>query len=168
MKMINTTLYKCIFCYFVLSTSIAANAAPCDSPAHRAFDFWLGEWEVKTPEGKIAGSNRITREYKGCVLREHYETAGGYNGESFNTYDAGRKVWHQTWVDNANTLLLLEGGIRDGKMVLEEGTTGKDAKITSHRITWTPNEDGSVRQFWESTNAEGKWETAFDGRYTKK
>lgn len=23
-----------------------AVAAPCDTPAHRAFDFWLGIWEV--------------------------------------------------------------------------------------------------------------------------
>jgi len=56
----------------------------------------------------------------------------------------------------------------DGKMVLEGETTGEDKRIIRHRITWTPNKDGSVRQFWESTNADGKWEIAFDGMYTKK
>ena len=68
----------------------------------------------------------------------------------------------------SGTLLLLEGGLVDGKMVLEGQTTGTDAQIVRHRITWTPNPDGSVRQFWESTDAKGDWRTAFDGRYTKK
>jgi hypothetical protein len=155
-----------IACVFMF-TSISVIAA-CDSPEHRAFDFWLGDWDVKTPEGKIAGTNRVSKHYNDCVLREQYNTPGGFSGESFNTYDVGRKVWHQTWIDNANSLLLLEGGVRDGSMVLEGETTDADAKITLHRITFTPNDDGSVRQFWQSTNAKGEWETAFDGLYIKK
>ena len=143
-------------------------AAPCDTPAHRAFDFWLGEWQVRTPDGKLAGVNRIEREYDGCVLHERYTTARGYAGESLNVYDAPRGVWHQTWVDTGGMLLLLEGGVRDGSMVLAGQTTGADGQVTRHRITWTPGADGSVRQFWESTDGQGQWKTAFDGRYTRK
>ena len=148
--------------------AFTAAAAPCDGPAHRAFDFWLGEWQVRTPDGKLAGTNRIEREYGGCVLHERYAATGAYSGESLNLYDAPRKVWHQTWVDTDGTLLVLEGGLRDGRMVLEGQTTGADAKPVKHRITWTPNADGSVRQFWESTDAKGDWSTAFDGTYTHK
>ena len=144
----------------------AVAAGPCGGPAHQAFDFWLGEWNVHTPDGKLAGINRIEREYQGCVIHERYTTSHGYSGESLNIYDATRKVWHQTWVDSSGTLLLLEGGLRDGKMVLEGQTTEAGGKITRQRITWTPNADGSVRQFWESTDATGKWTTAFDGTYT--
>ncbi len=151
---------------FVLGAGCAAAAGPCDTPEHRAFDFWLGEWNVKKPNGDLAGVNRIEREYGGCVLHERYKTDRGYSGESLNAYDAARKVWHQTWVDSSGTLLLLEGGLREGKMVLEGQTHTADGDITKHRITWTPNADGSVRQLWESTDAEGKWVTAFDGMYT--
>ena len=112
--------------------------------------------------------NSIKREIGGCVLHERYDTGRGYSGESFNIYDAARKVWHQTWVDSAGLLLLLEGGPRDGRMVLEGQTTGTDGKTTKHRITWTPNPDGSVRQFWESTATNGDWTVAFDGKYTRK
>ena len=149
---------------------LAANtaSAACNTQAHRAFDFWLGHWQVKQTNGKIAGTNRIDREYDGCVLHEHYTTSRGYNGESLNIYDASRKVWHQSWVDSDGLLLLLEGGIRDGNMVLEGQTIGEDSKITKHRITWTPNSDGSVRQLWESTNDKGKWVTAFDGLYVRR
>jgi hypothetical protein len=151
----------------LLLLAAGSASAACDSPAHRAFDFWVGQWQVKTSEGKVAGTNRIQREYGGCVLHERYTTPRGYSGESFNIYDAPRKVWHQTWVDSDGLLLLLEGGIRDGKMVLEGQTVGADAKITKHRITWTQNRDGSVRQFWESTDAQGAWIIAFDGLYTR-
>ncbi len=33
---------------------LSVGGAACDTPEHRAFDFWLGEWQVKTPDGKIA------------------------------------------------------------------------------------------------------------------
>ncbi|HVJ73232.1 MAG TPA: hypothetical protein VNB03_04325 [Casimicrobiaceae bacterium] len=148
--------------------SATAVAAPCDTPAFREFDFWLGDWNVHTPDGKLAGVNRIEREYGGCVLHERYDTGKGYRGESLNIHDATRKRWHQTWVDSGGTLLLLEGGLVGGSMVLEGRTLGEDGKSTQHRITWTPNLDGSVRQLWESTDTDGRWTVAFDGRYTRK
>jgi hypothetical protein len=141
---------------------------PCAGPEYRAFDFWIGEWNVHGANGKLAGTNSIKREMGGCVLHERYDTGRGYSGESFNIYDAPRKVWHQTWVDSGGLLLVLEGGVRDGKMILEGQTVGPDQKSTRHRITWTPNPDGSVRQFWESSGPTGEWTVAFDGKYTRK
>jgi hypothetical protein len=159
---------RCATAVVVAAGVSAALAAPCDSAAHRQFDFWLGEWSVHTPDGKLAGVNRIEREYDGCVLHERYSTERGYAGESLNAYDPGRRLWHQTWVDNQGTLLLLEGSFQPPSMVLQGQTKASDGKVTKHRITWTPAADGSVRQHWESTDAEGRWTTAFDGRYTRK
>jgi len=141
---------------------------PCNTPEHRAFDFWLGEWNVYGPQGKLTGTNSIKSEYGGCVLHERYETGRGYSGESFNIYDAPRKVWHQTWVDSSGLLLVLEGGLVDGKMVLTGRTIGADGQETGQRITWTPYPDGSVRQLWEATGPDGEWTVAFDGTYTPK
>ena len=142
--------------------------ATCDSPERRAFDFWLGEWTVYGPQGKVAGTNSIKAEYGGCVLHERYQTERGYSGESLNAYDPGRKVWHQTWVDNGGLLLLLEGGKRGSSMIMEGQTVAIDGIVTKHRITWSPNADGSVRQFWESTDQAGQWTVAFDGRYVRR
>lgn len=143
-------------------------APACTGPEHRQFDFWLGEWNVYGPAGKLAGTNSIRREIGGCVLHERYDTGRGYSGESFNIYDEPRKVWHQTWVDSSGLLLQLEGGLKDGKMILEGETRGSDQKITKHRITWSANPDGSVRQLWESSAPNGEWTVAFDGRYTRR
>lgn len=144
-----------------------AAAAACDAPEYRQFDFWIGEWTVTVPGGKEAGVNRITREYDGCVLHERYTTARGYTGESLNTWDAARKVWHQTWVDNAGTLLLLDGRFTGKAMVLE-GAGLDEGQAVKHRITWTPHADGTVRQLWETAGPDGAWKTTFDGLYRKK
>lgn len=52
-------------------------------------------------------------------------------------------------------------------MMLEGETVDVAGARTKHRITWTPNDDGSVRQLWESTDAAGEWTVAFDGKYTR-
>jgi hypothetical protein len=143
-------------------------SAPCTTPAHREFDFWLGDWNVTGPKGGLAGTNSISREYGGCVVHERYDTGRGYSGESLNIYDGPRRVWHQTWVDSSGLLLLLEGGLKDGRMVLEGSASSPDGRSTRHRITWTPSPDGSVRQLWESTNAADEWTVAFDGKYTRR
>ena len=137
-----------VFLFAASSASAQSPAAPCTAPAHRESDFWLGDWNVTGPKGALVGTNSINREYGGCVLHERYDTGRGYRGESLNIYDGPRRVWHQTWVDSSGLLLLLEGGLKDGEMVLEGSASSPDGRFTRHRITWTPNLDGSVRQLW--------------------
>lgn len=139
---------------------------PCTQPEASQFDFWVGEWEV-TANGQLAGYNAITREIGDCVLHERYTTPQGYEGESFNIYDASRGVWHQTWVDNGGLLLTLEGGFEDGKMVLQGSTMGQNGE-SMQRITWSLIDGGpQVRQLWESSTDGGEtWTTAFDGTYS--
>ena len=158
---------RLIVTLFLLLFPALAAAGPCDTPDHRAFDFWVGKWNVYGKNGQLVGTNNITLDYNSCVVHEHYTTPRGYSGESFNTYDPGRKTWHQSWVDSTGTLLLLEGGIQDGKMLLEGSGVTKAGKPIEHRITWTPNPDGSVRQFWQSAGEDGEWKTAFDGTYRR-
>lgn len=147
----------------------AAAPAPCTAPEYRAFDFWLGEWEVKTPDGKLAGYNRIEREYGGCVIHERYTTTPRpFAGESLNAYDAARGVWHQTWMDNSGTVLLLDGKLEGKSMVLQGRSLDSQGKSQIQRISWTPNQDGSVRQHWQAADEKGGWTTVFDGIYRKK
>ena len=44
---------------------------------------------------------------------------------------------------------------------------GPDGSQVIHRITWTPNEDGSVRQHWQTRRDGDAWNTAFDGLYVR-
>ena len=146
----------------------ATAPGPCSSPEHRQFDFWLGEWEVREA-GKVAGANRITKILGGCALREEWTGASGLTGTSLNVYDAPRRRWHQTWVDDKGNVLLLEGEWKSGRMVLEGEHPISADKTTRERISWTPQSGGRVRQLWESSTDSGKtWSVAFDGIYSPK
>ncbi len=149
----------------------AASAAPvpCSAPEDRQFDFWAGRWNVTdNASGKPVGTNEITRELRGCVLHEHWAGAGGGHGYSFNHYDAARKVWHQTWVDDSGGILYLDGGMREGSMVLSGKRQRRDGVTLIDRITYTPRPDGSVRQWWQVSRDGGTtWTTTFDGIYRR-
>jgi Tetratricopeptide repeat len=139
---------------------------PCAAPEHRQFDFWIGEWDVTSPQYPGTTSrSRIARINDGCTIREEYTTPVAYAGTSLNFFDARSRRWHQTWSDNQGGVLHLEGVLEDGAMVLSM-PAGAEA---TQRITWTPLDDGRVRQHWEVTADGGKtWSTVFDGYYTRR
>ena len=145
-------------------------AAVCSSEKYRQFDFWIGDWDVSS-NGKAAGTNSIRAIHKGCALQENWQGSGegGISGSSFNIYDRANDKWHQTWVDAGGILLELNGGFFDGKMVLSGERPSRDGSGTSlHRISWTPLEDGVVRQLWEVSKDSGRsWSVLFDGLYEK-
>lgn len=146
---------------------------PCTDDEYRHFDFWLGQWDV-TGAGAASPTAKsdISARHGGCMMLEQYEVNGGaYTGMSINYYDNVRDVWHQTWMANNGAPVYLEGGLNDdGAMVLsDEGLAISEATGTINRVTWTPNDDGSVRQFWEVSSDGGEtWSTAFDGLYVRK
>lgn len=140
---------------------------PCSSAEHHQFDFWIGTWEV-TQNGNPAGRNRIERIHGGCALSENWQSArGNFTGSSLNIYDHANNIWHQTWVDTTGTLLKLDGGFSQGRMVLQGKRPDADGNNVIHRISWTPNADSSVRQHWETSTDGETWVTAFDGLYVK-
>jgi len=148
-----------------------ATAPSCNGPEHRQFDFWIGDWDVSS-NGQPAGRNSIQSVHGGCVLLENWQGAGagGITGSSYNLYDRATGRWHQSWVDSTGNLLLLDGGFEQGSMVLSGSRPGSgDAGPVLHRIRWTPNDDGSVRQLWEASQDQGaNWTVLFDGLYVKR
>ena len=140
--------------------AVVEKLKPCGTSDHRAFDFWLGEWEVTSPNrpGWVA-QNSITLSNDDCSVHENY-TSGGYTGSSISFYDNQKQQWHQTWIDNQGASIYLDGNLVDGAMILANAT---------NRVTWSVQSDNRVRQHWESTSDEGAvWTTAFDGYYRRK
>jgi hypothetical protein len=140
---------------------------PCDNPQCRQFDFWIGDWDVFTADGERAGSNTVQKILGGCVVQENWEGTKGSKGQSYNVYSNGR--WHQTWVDNQGTLLLLDGEFSQGKMVLQGDTPNPNGGTVRNRITWQTLPDGRVRQYWDMSTDEGQtWTDVFVGFYVRK
>jgi hypothetical protein len=156
--------------YSILILMLLSHAAfaSCEGSQHRAFDFWLGKWQVSSPTSKQPSHNTITKINNGCGLLEEYTTATGYQGKSLNIFDVQTKQWHQTWIDNSGYLLMLSGGIEDNAMVMTGKTINKSGKTILNKITWTPLKNGDVRQHWQTSTNQGKsWQTAFNGLYHK-
>lgn len=147
-----------------------AAKAPCSAPENRQFDFWVGDWDVHTPDGKLAGTNLVESILGGCVIQEHWKGARGMTGTSVNAYDPGDGLWHQTWVDDRGGLLLLRGRFEGGKMTLAGESRSPGGGVTTlERITWTPLDGGRVRQLWEQSGDQGTtWNVVFDGTYSKR
>jgi hypothetical protein len=153
------------------SSGTTAASPSCSRPEHRQFDFWVGEWDVTTADGRRAGTNRIRPIDGGCALREEWQGAGGGTGTSLNIFDATTGRWHQTWVGSDGLLLQLDGGMKDGSMELAGSTVGANGARTLHRIRWTPlgGQPARVRQLWESSTDGGRtWSVAFDGTYARR
>jgi hypothetical protein len=55
-----------------------------------------------------------------------------------------------------------------GNMVLQGERPAADGRgVATHRITWTPQADGSVHQLWEVSKDGQSWTVLFDGLYEK-
>ena len=156
---------------FVASAGLAQNAPPrpCEGGGnYDDFDFWVGRWDVFTPDGKKAGTNRIEETEAGCILLESWTGAGGGSGTSINYYDPSSGKWNQLWVSPNGVVIRIAGGLRDGSMVLDGELIGPKGASQPFRGIWTPNEDGSVRQFFEISADDGAtWSTWFDGKYVR-
>lgn len=162
-----------LFFSFLLSATLQAQntSCPCCSAPYRAFDFWLGEWNVYDTLGKKVGENSIVLMQDSCLIRETWISSGGkFTGTSYNYFYTADSTWNQTWVSNQASPLELKGSSPEsGKMILKsELKNGKQGKYRD-KVTWTLQKDGSVIQQWDILKEDGSFiQTVFFGIYRKK
>lgn len=144
-----------------------AVAGPCAAASFRQFDFFVGDWDVydAADPATIVARNTVTVVLDGCALLEVHRQNDGLHGESFSAYDAGRRVWHQSWFTNRGGVLLLDGGLDGDRMVLTGTERAADGSSSLLRGTWSREPDG-VRQTAERSRDGGKtWTPAWDLRF---
>ncbi|NVJ99607.1 MAG: hypothetical protein HWE25_15770 [Alphaproteobacteria bacterium] len=170
-------------CAALLANSLPATAQQAQSqtppppvcetdPAFKAWSFWEGDWSVTgRTNGTFQGTNKITVVEQGCAFREEWTSANGGTGQSLNYYNPISKKWRQVWVSAGagGYLIDFEGNIEDGSMkLLGEIFYYAQGTRFPFRGTWTHNEDGTVRQFFEQYNPEtDEWAVWFDGLYAR-
>ncbi len=141
-------------------------AGPCAGEAYEAFDFWVGTWEVSTPDGQRAGVNRISREEGGCLILERWTNLNGGTGQSYNFHDPQTGGWRQIWV-SAGLVVDMAGGLTEvGAMRMEGRASYHGGATADFWGEWRPQADGSVIQHFEQRNPEsGEFEPWFTGVY---
>lgn len=130
-----------------LNLMAQTNKCNCCTKKHSEFDFWLGSWTVTDPNGKLAGTNVIDKIQDNCILRENWTSAqGNFTGTSTNFYNTITKQWEQIWLDNQGGILHLKGNRIGNQMILQsDERKNTKGKPYFNRITWTLNDDGTVR-----------------------
>jgi hypothetical protein len=150
--------------------NVRARVYPCEGiPEASAFDFWLGRWEVRMPDGTPIGTNTITKRDGGCSIQEHWEGAGGSTGTSVSFYLPSRKEWRQVWTGSSGTSFDITGTAGNGSMHME-GTLEyvEPNSVVAFRGTWTEGADGRVRQRLEEFDLiASAWIVWFDGFYKR-
>ena len=150
--------------------NIRARVYPCEGLEHGTdFDFWLGRWEVRMPDGTLIGSNTITKRDGGCSVQERWEGAGGSTGTSVTFFVPSRGEWRQVWTGSGGTLFDITGTAGNGTMRME-GTLEyvEPNRVVAFRGTWTEGADGRVRQRLEEFDlAAQTWIVWFDGFYRR-
>jgi len=151
------------------------DAAPCrHDPRYRAFDYWIGEWDVRrngAPLSAPPSENIVTLEHGDCVIHEHWKAASGGTGESFNIFDASRSEWFQTWVDASGGLHEYRGNpdasgnlVYSGEVVHRPGGPRVRTRLSFIRLG-----PDTVRQLSERTVDGGAtWQTNYDLVYTRR
>jgi hypothetical protein len=138
-----------------------------DADRHR-FDFWIGEWDVTTPDGKPAGSSVIESVSGGCALLENWTGRGGGRGKSLNAYNPLIRQWQQYWIGQ-------DGQVSEYRSSKFDGTSlaffiKDDGKpLSLHRLTFTPIDPKTVRQHSQNSADGGKtWKTEYDLYYHRR
>jgi hypothetical protein len=159
--------------FLAFEKQVNASAHPCAAdPNYRAFDFWIGEWDVQPtgPNRNPIGSGAtsvIERQLDGCVIQENWMPAGGGQGKSFNIYNAATKQWEQYYVDTRATITLYKGTFHeDGNLYFEADQFGSANKL---RMTFFNQGPNQVRQLGHISTDGGKtWAVSFDLTYVRK
>lgn len=160
--------YTLFLALFITTPILAEERYSCmDQAAHRQFDFWVGSWQVTNKDGdKTYGTNTITIEEAGCLLRESWQSASGSTGSSINYFSPADGKWHQHWIDSGSSIITIAGTLVEGSMAMSGDIYYLgEARRAEFRGLWTPLPDGSVRQFFEEQDAKGQWQTWFEGFY---
>jgi hypothetical protein len=144
---------------------------PCLSRSEsHLFDFWIGEWDVTTPQGQPAGRSSVQQILSQCLIFENWTDRLGGQGKSFNAYNTDFSMWQQFWADQYGRVTEYresertpEGGLRfHAHQLLPQGPS-------LIRMTFTPIDRNTVHQYGETSTDSGKtWTASFDLYYRRK
>jgi hypothetical protein len=150
--------------------NVRGRVFPCEGVKEASdFDFWIGHWEVRLPDGTLVGTNTIAKRDGGCSIQERWEGAGGASGTSVSFFLPSRGEWRQVWTGSSGTLFDITGKLVDGSMRMEGQIEYVETnQVLAFRGSWTEAADGRVRQRLEEFDLGAQtWVVWFDGFYRR-
>jgi len=163
MKIFSTILLL----FFCLSAN--GQSVNCEAKEYRAFDFWIGNWEVYNKfTGVKIGDNLVKRILDQCVIKENWSSLEFNEGTSLNYYNSHNKKWKQKWVDNEGNSLEFTGTIQNDTARFTASSIHPKSLIkTQHRMMIAKVKFSELHQVKEQSVDGGPWNVVFNARYLR-
>ncbi|WP_055143686.1 tetratricopeptide repeat protein [Jiulongibacter sediminis] len=135
----------------------------------RAFDFWIGEWDVyRTNTANLVGHSIIEDGSGGCSMIENWQSlVSTHEGKSINYYNSDKGYWEQFWQGSQNDRQhFLNGELKDNAMHFDYvDSKGKKGTLTFFKLN-----ENTVRQYseLETEKGSGEFTVAYDLTYKRK
>lgn len=141
-----------------------AGGAPCAASVYHQLDFFIGNWLVTNKSGKTIATDRVSKEFAGCVIWERWFGARGSHGAGYSGYVPARRRWVQTFMNDRGTVLVFEGGPQAEGFVIEGPSYTKSGALGHDRVVFRTLPHGIVEEYWTTSLDGGKTSTlVFDG-----
>jgi hypothetical protein len=157
------------------SSAKSALAAPCDTPQHHQFDYWVGDWQVFDADSQqLVAVDRVEKHAEGCIIQQNltfitdmYRRPGvNYRlaGIGVNRFDG--EAWLQIWADNQWGAIVMRGTAdANGSMTFKSIIPSRNRDL---RIIWEKRADGTVRNVeYVAPAGTEKWEKYGDLIYRR-
>ena len=164
MKILSTILLL----FFCLTAN--GQAGCCEAKEYRAFDFWIGDWEVNSKfTGLKIGDNLIERIPGKTIIQENWTGFLTNSSTSFHHYDPSLKKWRQKWIDNTGNSIEFIGTVENDTARFTGASIHPSSQIkTDHRMMIAKVSEDEINQLWEQSVNEGPWNVIFNGQYLRK
>ena len=162
-------------------SSMAQSTAECGGPQARAFDFWIGEWDIRQrilqEDGtyvELPAKTSVSVALDGCALIEHWEGEVEFfwegmqepeslKGLSVRAYDPRETKWLIHWMDTRSRRFDVPyvGEFVDGRgEFYRESETADGTRVD--RITFSDISPDSLSwSLYVSTDGRQSWTTVW-------
>lgn len=153
-----------IICFVLCVNSFAQTPNPYEMNDAKAFDFWLGSWNIKQKILKDDGSwfeskatTKVSQILNGGAIQENWEGEVQFFWEgmtkperiealSVRSFDAKTKKWTINWMDTRSPQFsVFEGNFANGKGEFFRKVASENGKQTIIRIIFSDIKTNSVR-----------------------
>ncbi len=148
----------------IFEIALAQQQTNCSSANHTTLDFWVGKWSVSWEGG--SGTNEITKEYHGCVIRENFK-GSNLKGMSISSYVPATDTWRQIWVDEENGFLDLKGK-KSGENYIFHTTPNSSKPNIQLQMVFANITENSFLWTWQRTDDHGEnWQNLWQINYKR-
>lgn len=147
----------------------APRPSPClDAAAHpefRQLDYWVGEWEVFSADGKKSSDVSVTKVLNTCGISEVWRAARSPNGDGLglSTYNSRTDKWEYFWVSAAGATSHFEGTLLADGMRFRLLQPMPNGVLRLRHWSLIKKPDGKIEELSVGSNDDGvTWTTEYD------